>query len=231
MSTSTITEARRLFDAGLALLPNHPRDKYPPVMGWQTCSFDWTTIERHLRAGGALGLRMGDDGGETVDVDVKHWVGNEPDELRQQYEALVEDHAPGLLARLVIAQTQSGGRHYIYRCTTPEPNQKLAERPPTNEELAANPRARAATLIETRGVGGQIQIAPSPGYAVLQGDLAAIPTITAEERGILLQCARMLTQIAPFSAIDTSIARLSHLDNETPPSEVRYAAASSGYLA
>lgn len=214
-----LTEARRLFDAGLALLPNHPRDKYPKVEGWQSAAFDWPTLEQHLRAGGALGLRQGDDGGETVDLDCKYWLGD-PDELRQQYEGLVEDHAPGLLGRLVIQQTRSGGRHYIYRCATIEGNLKLAERPPTDAELEANPKARAVTLIETRGRGGQIQIAPSPGYTVVQGDLAAIPTISAEERAILLACARMLTQIAAPSAIDRQAARLPRLDGDELPGDV-----------
>jgi hypothetical protein len=48
------------------------------------------------------------------------------------------------------------------------------------------------TMIETRGEGGQFLAAPSPGYELLQGDFTAVPTITAEERQILINAALAL---------------------------------------
>src|SRR5215475_12276532 len=67
-------------------------------------------------------------------------------------------------------------------------------------KLAVN--ANREVMIETRGEGGYALIPPSPAwchpvhkaYVLRQGDLAAIPTITADERDILLNCARALTQ-------------------------------------
>ncbi len=58
MSTATapdiLIEARRLFDAGLELLPNHPVEKFPKGYdGWQKGGFDWPALERHLNSGGA----------------------------------------------------------------------------------------------------------------------------------------------------------------------------------
>src|SRR4030095_13149676 len=66
--------------------------------------------------------------------------------------------------------------------------------PPTEEEQRQNARLTFVTLIETRGKGGQFQVAPSPGYALLRGDWAALPIITPAERQIILDCARALTQ-------------------------------------
>jgi hypothetical protein len=103
---------------------------------------------------------------------------------------LVEDAAPGLIAHLVRVKTPTGGEHVYYRCATIQGNQKLAV------------NAQREVMIETRGEGGYALIPPSPAtchqlnrpYVVSQGDLAHIPTITEDERAILLKCARALTQ-------------------------------------
>ncbi|MEI6179567.1 MAG: DUF3987 domain-containing protein, partial [Chloroflexales bacterium] len=146
----------------------------------------------------ALGLRMG-DGLETIDVDTKAWVAtDDPCDLYREYESLVESQAPDLLARLVIAKTRSGGRHYIYRCAEVSGNLKLATRPRTAKELAAKPReTKPVALIETRGTGGQIQIAPSHGYTLLQGDYDALPVLTPDERSMLFQCAKLFHVATP----------------------------------
>jgi Bifunctional DNA primase/polymerase, N-terminal len=114
---------------------------------------------------------------------------DDPSVLRPWYD-LVEAVAPGLIARLVIVQTPTNGRHLYYRSPVIEGKQKLAL------------DAQRQTMIETRGEGGYTLIPPSPAwchpaqkaYLLRQGDLAAIPTITADERDILLNCARALTQ-------------------------------------
>jgi Bifunctional DNA primase/polymerase, N-terminal len=114
---------------------------------------------------------------------------DDPSTLRPWFE-LVEDAAPGLIARLVLVKTPTGGEHVYYRCATIQGNQKLAV------------NAQREVMIETRGEGGYALIPPSPAkchklnrpYVVSQGDLAHIPTITEDERDILLKCARALTQ-------------------------------------
>jgi len=50
------------------------------------------------------------------------------------------------------------------------------------------------TMIETRGEGGQFLAAPSSGYELLQGDFTAVPSITAEERQILVDAALALNE-------------------------------------
>ena len=60
-------------------------------------------------------------------------------------------------------RTPSGGIHLLYRCPTPMPNTKLARRPATAEELLADPADKIKVLIETRGEGGYVILAPSNG--------------------------------------------------------------------
>jgi Bifunctional DNA primase/polymerase, N-terminal/Protein of unknown function (DUF3987) len=108
-------------------------------------------------------------------------------------------------------QSPSGGIHWLYRCEVVEGNTKLASRPKTEAELTDSDRATIAekeakgetytpvkTLIETRGEGGFIVLAPSAGpvhptgrpYVLLRGAPATIATITAEERADLWALAR-----------------------------------------
>jgi Bifunctional DNA primase/polymerase, N-terminal len=87
--------------------------------------------------------------------------------------------------------TPAGGRHLLYRCDTIAGNQKLAMRPVPGPQ-------RYKTLIETRGRGGLIVIAPSRGrvhpsgkaYMLLRGSVVKIQTISTEERTLLHAMAR-----------------------------------------
>ncbi|MFV8127494.1 phage/plasmid primase, P4 family [Streptomyces syringium] len=125
----------------------------------------------------------------------------------------------GLWARVTGAYAErspSGGLHFLYRVDSPVPgNTKLARRPAREEELTDDERAVLATkpdkvftreLIETRGEGGFVVVAPSHGpvhetgrpYELLAGGPATLTTITAEEREALHTVARMLdTMPAP----------------------------------
>ncbi len=138
----------------------------------------------------------------------------------EEFRTLVEEAAPGLLQKLPRAETPGGGRHIYYRCEQIEGNQKLAQRAVEviPEELHSKEGGeldqeaikklglrkiddqyyKVITLIETRGEGGQVLsplcppgVHPSGGiYRLLAGDLTSIPTITIEERKILLTAAR-----------------------------------------
>jgi putative DNA primase/helicase len=93
--------------------------------------------------------------------------------------------------------TPSGGLHLLYRLSNHEPgdvdvpgNTKLALRFATTEELKDNPKDLYRTLAETRGEGGYVIVAPTPGvchpsgepWTTLAGTPATIPTITWEQR-------------------------------------------------
>ena len=104
---------------------------------------------------------------------------------------LADGHAE--LYRRVIdgysERTPSGGIHIFYRCDEVEGNKKLA-------------RADDGVLIETRGEGGFVVIAPTTGrchptgqpWKLLTGGIATIATITPEERAILHNHARALDE-------------------------------------
>lgn len=134
-------------------------------------------------------------------------------EAFEPWRRAVEAAAPGLVDRLVIESTPSGGRHVVYRCEAAVcGSTKLAtKRIETDgpEELVVGsksfrPRQDAdgrwhivVTLVETRGEGGVFLCAPSPGYDLLRGDLRGPPVVTADERDVLLGRAWALDEMPP----------------------------------
>lgn len=115
--------------------------------------------------------------------------------------ALLEEHAPGLFAKLPRVLTGSGGWHLFYRCSIIEGNQKLA---------MAKIDGLVKTIMETRGEGGYVVTISSPSachdlggtYQLINGRLSDIPTITPEEREILLTCCRSFnTYVKPAHTV------------------------------
>jgi hypothetical protein len=101
-------------------------------------------------------------------------------EILSPWEALVHAHDPDLLSYLPLVQTPSGGWHVTYRAPEIAGNQKLA----------VDPAQEKPTLIETRGEGGYVLAPPSAGYVLKRDALIRVPTLTAEEREVLLSAAR-----------------------------------------
>jgi len=56
------------------------------------------------------------------------------------------------------------------------------------------------TTIETRGEGGLFLCSPTPGYEMVQGDLAELPVFSAVKREALLEAAWSLNQYWPQPA-------------------------------
>lgn len=173
--------ANHLHQAGLTVIPVTMPTKSPAIKAWkQFQSQKPSDLEHQAMFDSndhrAIALICGKTSGnvEVIDIDTKH------DPTGQLYDAfceLLEQFVPGLLERLMVQQTVSGGYHLIYRCTTIESNQKIAT------------TADNKCIIETRGEGGYIVIAPTTGYAVLAGDFTNIPMISPEERAGLIDCA------------------------------------------
>lgn len=179
--------------AGLSVLPANKIEKRPTIGAWKT----WST-------------RL------PSEYEVKAWFGNHPDgvcivtghvsghlecmdfdnhgELFDSWKKSVD---PAIFQRLVVENTPSGGYHVLYRCVdTISGNLKLAR---------GDRCAKIATLIETRGEGGLFLCSPTAGYSEIQGSLAHIPTLTAEEREQLLTAARALNEI-PVAANSGPVA-------------------------
>lgn len=95
-----------------------------------------------------------------------------------------------------LESTPAGGKHLLYRCDTVEGNQKLASKPDGDKRK---------TLIETRGEGGLIIVAPSRGqvhpsgnpYLLQRGNVSSIRTITAHQRSLLFAVAREFNRMPP----------------------------------
>jgi putative DNA primase/helicase len=76
--------------------------------------------------------------------------------------------------------------------------------------------------IETRGEGGYFLVAPSRGYEVLQGSFDDIPTLSPEERQVLIDCAVELDEagvLAAASDADTKSWRVREREGEILPGD------------
>jgi uncharacterized protein DUF3987/bifunctional DNA primase/polymerase-like protein len=116
------------------------------------------------------------------------------------YRDALTDHGLGGVWRRIVAgyaeTTPGGGLHVMYRVDgTPRANTKLAV------------TAAGDVLIETRGEGGFVIVAPSGGsthpsgkpWQLAKGGPATIGTITEEERDALHAVASLLSKAAPLS--------------------------------
>lgn len=177
--------------AGFSIVPCVLPGKYPP-MPWLTYQAEpadeaqirkWYTRDPQW----GLGIVCGDVSGglEVIDLDGGAFA--------SKYVETVERNMPGLMARLVMEQSPSGGRHYAYRCADVAGNTKLAA---TTAELPGHKRGAdgLTTLIETRGQGGYIVVYPTRGYSLLQGNWQDVPSISVVERDLLWTCARMFDE-------------------------------------
>jgi hypothetical protein len=156
---------------------------------------------RVLFAGNSDGIcLLCTDGIEAIDIDVKHDpAGRVVDQL---IAALDEFQFP---MTGVIQNTKSGGKHIIYRCPQPEGNKKLASR-----------RGEKEAMIETRGKGGLLFVAPTPGYEIVTGDLLSIPTATQEHRDQLIRICRHLHEPEPEAFVDNCKPEARQLGGKTP---------------
>jgi hypothetical protein len=204
---SLIQTARAAWEAGISVIPIAANGtKCPAVSSWKRYQQERPT-ERDIRRWFFPGCRCGlgyitgsvSGGLEALDFDG-------PDSY-QNWRAAVEcDPALSTLYRRIAGGYEEvspgGGRHLLYRCPAIQGNRKLARRPvPTPE--------RFKTLIETRGEGGLIIVAPSGGrvhpsgnpYRLLSGGLALIVTIAPSERTLLLESCRAFDAVAPPTAL------------------------------
>jgi hypothetical protein len=127
---------------------------------------------------------------EVIDIDTKYDLTGD---LFANYMQDITDNDNVLANELLIIQTKSGGYHIYYFCDKIEGNQKLAQRPSSDDEVKQNPGDKIKVLIETRGQGGYVVAPPSVGYKKITGD--KIPTITAEQRDMLLELARLYNEV------------------------------------
>ena len=147
----------------------------------------WDHPETH-----GVGILTGAASGDLIvlDFDTKY------DPTGNLYERWLELVPKELYERLVIASSRTNGKHVYFRSPgSVTKNIKLANRHTTNQERDKAPDEKVKVLIETRGNGGYIICAPTPGYSWLQGDQSTIPSITAEQEALLLDSCRYFNQV------------------------------------
>jgi hypothetical protein len=193
--------------------------KAPIKKSWNKTVKKWDLTEGEM-VGLVCGKLSESEGAklEAIDVDCKYDLTGK---LWEQFKKLIHGYNPQLLRRLAVQRTMSNGYHIIYRCEHIGVNEKLANRPSTEEEkqkswqdtydkmladLKPEDQARrfadnakkddkVRVLIETRGEGGYIAVWPSDGYEFINGDLTSIPTITPDERDSLINIARQFNEV------------------------------------
>jgi putative DNA primase/helicase len=181
--TITLAAAAKVWqDAGFGPIATMPGEKRPngAWRQYQQEPAPLTTVITMLNTGCRLGLVLL-PGQEAIDVEGR---AVQDGTWQQVLDAAHEAGMAGLLARVMGGYHEtspSGGIHILWRCEAVEGNQKLASRPRDGGEDA---------LIETRGPGGFLVVAPSSDYQRLAGAPASVVTITPEERDDLLSLFR-----------------------------------------
>lgn len=151
----------RLYREGFQVIPMVPNEKRPAIKEWTKRKIPPSELGDLDPKN--IGLRMGDNGLESFDIDSKN--SKNPEALKRDF--LQGLKLAGITDEMIILQkTVSDGVHILYRTDSPRGNTKIAMSS-TNE-----------VLVETRGLGGCIKVYDP---AVLDG-LANLPLLNKAQR-------------------------------------------------
>jgi hypothetical protein len=204
--------ARELHDAGLCVLPvRADGTKAPDVRSWIQYKVDRSTPEDHDRWFGdgrrtGIGVVTGAVSGNVELIEFEGLAVREG--ALDGVTELANDSGLGDLWHAVTTgwadQSPSGGVHYkvVVEGRPAAANKKLAQRLAREDEYTPKDRQRVAekpgtkivkVLIETRGEGGFVVIAPSHGsthpsgnpYVRLAGGPTTMPVLSAEDMDAL----------------------------------------------
>lgn len=216
MTLNILTAALELHAAGYCVLPIRADGSKAPAVQWKpyiTQRADEAQVRVWFEHGDhGLAVVQGAVSGHAELVELE---GRAVDAL-PALAALAKDTGLGdLWARLGagwVERSPSGGFHWHYLVADGDVpgNTKLARRPSTPEELEATPGQRIQVLAETRGEGGYVVVAPTPGthhpsgqpWVRLVGGPATAPVLTRDERDAFHALLRTLD--AQDSAAETT---------------------------
>ncbi|MET7333293.1 phage/plasmid primase, P4 family [Nonomuraea sp. NPDC005650] len=232
MNDQLLPTALQLHEAGLCVLPAAADGSKRPAIMWKRYQAErpsrdqlqeWFQADEYDGLGTVCGAVSGN-------LEMLEFEGRAVAEHVAEHATQLA-HASGLgdlwqrITTGYMELTPGGGIHILYRVTgSPVAgNTKLARRPATAAELADNPDDKIKVLIETRGEGGWVVLAPSAGathetgraWHMLAGSPDTIPTITSEERDLLHHLAAVFDQMP--AAGETSAPPTSTLFSQPAP--------------
>lgn len=235
--------AKKFRDNNLVVIPLD--DKKQPYNSETGECFPWhwfqerfptdKEIDRWYKSCNSLGLLTG-CGVEAIDCDAKYFTN--PNLMTEFREKIPQE----IFNKLVIQQSKNKGYHWVYKSPKIEPNQKLACRETTDEEvqdylfkeylknkekgidfpmkkaIKSSSNYKSLVLLETRGGTnekrmGYIVIADPEqtldnGYKLLRGNFLQLPTLTEEERDVIISTAREFNEVkeavSNFKAVKAS---------------------------
>lgn len=205
MNTTTI--AKKYLAHGFSPIPLIDGEKRPSIRNWQQYGDEPMGLleaEQMFQNTNSIGLVMGFDGIQCLDIDAKHFRGEE-------YEVFcnrLQEEAPGLKDKMIIQTTRGGGFHWIFKCDEIDGNQKFAR------------NISGEVTFETRGKGGQIVTYPSQGYKIL-GKITNVQRISPIERDVIFRVARTMDDMQKEVVVESKrIGDIQTQDN-TPWGEFR----------
>lgn len=213
MTLNHLEGALAWWDAGCSVIPIRADGTKKPFGQWkdyQTFRAPRRKVEQWFKAtpNWGVGLICGEVSGglEMLELEGKAMDSASLDKVNAAMERHdIIDLWTELTENGYAEITPSGGLHILYRIVdhVVPGNTKIANRPPTAEELGASPKLRSVTLAETRGEGGFVIVAPTKGsvhptgdsWSVTAGEIGAIGEITWADRNTL--------HAAIYEALDT----------------------------
>lgn len=205
MNTTTI--AKKYLAHGFSPIPLIDGEKRPSIRNWQQYGEEPMGLEEAntlFQNTGSIGLVMGFDGIQCLDIDAKHFRGKEYETFCQR----LEEECPGLKEKMIIQTTRSGGYHWIFKCDEIAGNQKLAR------------NIDGEVTFETRGKGGQIVTYPSKGYKIL-GKITNVQRISPAERDVIFRVARTMDEMQKEVVVESKRIGDQQTKDHTPWGEFR----------
>ncbi len=211
--------------AGINVIPvRADGSKRPALAGWRIYQQRHVTpgeLEHWFRASArGIAVVTGEISGnlEALDIDspqtYRAWLARVRTDsvLRLLYERVASGY---------LEATPAGGRHLLYHCPEIGRNQVLARRALVGTQ-------RYQTLIETRGTGGLLIIAPSGGrvhpqgkpYVLLYGGIGQVATVTPQERAQLLDLARTFDEVPLSVREERAVYRLAVAPDQQRPGDL-----------
>lgn len=222
--SAALVAALEAHKAGLCVVPPRDDGSKAPLGEWKRYQYERPTekqLEQWYDNGReGVGLVCGAVSGS---LEMLEFEGRARDEglVGKFLDALEGAGLHDIMERIssgYTEETPSGGYHFLYRCEEIAGNLKLARRPATDDELEDDPKDKIKVLIETRGEGGYVIVAPSTGnthpyelpWTMIEGGFTSIATITPEERASILEICRTfdsMPAIVPASTVPKIIDR------------------------